>query len=96
MKLDDGRYRMYVEARGPADRATVITSAISSDQLSWEHEDGIRFETKDGLGGKQSISVSRCLPLSVSLYLALSLMVYYCWFVQDHKCYGCLMADGAW
>ncbi|MDP7278212.1 MAG: hypothetical protein QF363_22215 [Planctomycetaceae bacterium] len=50
-RLPDGRWRMYVEARGTADRPTVITSAVSEDLLSWEHEPGIRLETADGLGG---------------------------------------------
>ena len=47
----DGRWRMYVEARGPADRPTVISSAVSSDLINWEHEDGIRLQGLDGRGG---------------------------------------------
>ena len=56
-ELGDGRWRMYFESRGPADRPYVICSAISPDQLSWELEDGIRIEAFEGLGGP------RYLPL---------------------------------
>lgn len=54
----DGGWRMYFEARGAADRPTVICSAVSDDLLCWEHEDGIRLESPGGLGGP------RYLPLS--------------------------------
>ena len=47
----DGRWRMYFESRGPADQATVICSAVSSDMLCWKHEDGIRLQGFDGVGG---------------------------------------------
>jgi hypothetical protein len=52
--LEDGRYRMYFEARsgvpasvegrflGPA-QPTVILSAVSDDGLSWSAEEGVRF-----------------------------------------------------
>ena len=53
----DGRWRMYVESRGSADRPTVITSAVSDDMLQWEHEKGIRLESIGGVGGP------RFLPL---------------------------------
>lgn len=53
----DGRYRMYFESRGPATQPTVIRSAVSSDQLSWELEDGIRLQNAGGVGGP------RYLPL---------------------------------
>lgn len=53
----DGRWRMYFEARGPADQPTVICSAISKDMLHWEHEDGIRLQGLGGVGGP------RYLPL---------------------------------
>lgn len=53
----DGRWRMYFESRGPADRPTVICSAISSDMLNWQLEDGIRLQRLGGLGGP------RYLPL---------------------------------
>ena len=43
----DGGWRMYVEARGPADRPTVVCSATSADQLSWEIEPGVRLECDD-------------------------------------------------
>ena len=56
-QLDDGRWRMYFESRGPADQPPVICSAASSDMLHWEHEDGIRLQGSGGLGGP------RYLPL---------------------------------
>jgi len=43
-QCQDGRWRMYFEARGPATRPTVICSAISTDMLHWELEEGIRLE----------------------------------------------------
>ena len=48
---------MYFEARGRADRPVVICSAVSSDMLEWELEDGIRLQHPNGLGGP------RYLPL---------------------------------
>jgi hypothetical protein len=48
---------MYFESRGPADQPTVICSAVSSDMLDWEHEDGIRLQSFGGVGGP------RYLPL---------------------------------
>jgi hypothetical protein len=56
-EYDEGCWRMYFEARGPAGTPAVICSAVSSDMLSWEVEDGIRLESPDGLGGP------RYLPL---------------------------------
>ncbi len=53
----DGSWRMYFEARGPADLPTVICSAVSADMLHWEHEDGIRILGSGRLGGP------RYLPL---------------------------------
>lgn len=53
----DGRWRMYFEARGPADRPRVICSAVSDDMLRWEIEDGIRLSAFGGVGAP------RCLPL---------------------------------
>lgn len=53
----DGRWRMYFEARGPAEQPTVICSAISADMLNWTFEDGIRLQGLGGLGGP------RYLPL---------------------------------
>lgn len=47
----DGRWRMYFESRGPADRPTVICSAISADMRRWELEDGIRLQAPGGVGG---------------------------------------------
>ncbi|MHB0938047.1 MAG: hypothetical protein ACYC6A_16785 [Armatimonadota bacterium] len=47
----DGRWRMYVEARGPASLPTVIISAVSTDMLQWELEDGIRLQGAQRIGG---------------------------------------------
>jgi hypothetical protein len=52
-----GGWRMYFEARGPADRPTVICSAVSADMLHWELEPGIRLQ---GFGG---VGAPRYLPL---------------------------------
>ena len=53
--LPDGRWRMYTEARGTADRPTVIASAISSDLFSWEHEEGIRLQRAQDVGGPRIV-----------------------------------------
>ena len=53
----DGCWRLYFEARGRADRPVVICSALSSDMLEWELEEGIRLQHPNGLGGP------RYLPL---------------------------------
>ncbi|MFN0196321.1 MAG: hypothetical protein ACKVT0_06225, partial [Planctomycetaceae bacterium] len=53
----DGRWRMYFEARGPASLPTVIMSAISSDMLNWELEEGIRLQ------GAGSVRAPRYLTL---------------------------------
>lgn len=55
--LPDGRWRMYFEARGPADIATSICSAVSEDQLFWTLEPGVR------LGGPGGVGAPRFLPL---------------------------------
>jgi hypothetical protein len=47
----DAHWRMYFESRGSADLPTVICSAVSDDLLHWKHEDGIRLEGFDGVGG---------------------------------------------
>ena len=44
-------WRMYFESRGTADRPFVICSAFSIDQLTWELEDGIRFQATGSTGG---------------------------------------------
>jgi hypothetical protein len=54
-QLPDGRWRMYFEGRGRADRPTVIGSAVSGDQLNWKVEPGIRLD-----GG---VGAPRFLPL---------------------------------
>ena len=51
----DGRWRMYFESRGTAERPTVIASAVSADMLNWEHEPGIRLEGFRGLGGPRHV-----------------------------------------
>jgi hypothetical protein len=48
--LPEGGWRMYFEARGPADRPTAICSAISRNQVTWRHEEGIRFTRPGGVG----------------------------------------------
>lgn len=53
----DGRWRMYFESRGPADRPTVICSAISSDLLAWELEDGIRLQNLEGVGAPRYVQL---------------------------------------
>lgn len=50
-RRDDKGWRMYFEARGPADLPTVILSAVSRDLLHWEPEAGIRLESPGGVGG---------------------------------------------
>ena len=57
-QCDDGSWRMYFESRGPAAVPTVICSAVSRDMLHWEHEEGIRLQAFDGVGGP------RYLPLA--------------------------------
>ena len=57
-RCSDGRWRMYFESRGSADRPTVICSAISDDMLHWTPEDGIRVEGFDGVGGPRFLSLS--------------------------------------
>ena len=56
-RCGEDRWRMYFEARGRADRPVVICSAVSSDMLEWELEEGIRLQHPNGLGGP------RYLPL---------------------------------
>ena len=55
--LSGGRWRMYFESRGPADRPTVICSALSTDMLHWELEEGIRLQTPGGVGGPRYLSL---------------------------------------
>ena len=55
--LAGGGWRMYFEARGPADQPTVICSAVSDDLLDWEYEDAIRLQNAGGVGSP------RFLPL---------------------------------
>ncbi|MDA1055217.1 MAG: hypothetical protein O3C40_32750, partial [Planctomycetota bacterium] len=53
----DGRWRMYFESRGPADRPTVICSAVSSDMLDWKLEEGIRLQNLGGVGGPRFLQL---------------------------------------
>lgn len=57
-RCSDSHWRMYVEARGPADQPTVICSAVSADMLHWELETGIRLETPGGVGGPRFLRLS--------------------------------------
>jgi len=45
----DGQWRMYFEARGPANLPTVVCSAVSADMLTWELEPGIRLQNAGGV-----------------------------------------------
>ena len=56
-QLDGGSWRMYFESRGPAERPNVICSAVSTDMLNWELEDGIRVEGFGGLGGPRYLKL---------------------------------------
>lgn len=53
----DGHWRMYFESRGPASIPTVICSAISSDMLNWELEEGIRWQAPGGVGGVRYLAL---------------------------------------
>ena len=46
-----GCWRMYFEARGPADQPTAICSAVSTDLLQWMLEEGLRLQSSGGVGG---------------------------------------------
>jgi hypothetical protein len=54
--IGDRQWRMYFEARGTADRPTVIASAVSSDQLNWAVEPGVRLACADDLHGPRVLS----------------------------------------
>ncbi len=56
-RCDNGQWRMYFEARGPANNPPVICSAISSDMLCWKLEDGIRLQTPGGVGGPRYVTL---------------------------------------
>ncbi len=47
--LKEGGWRMYFEARGPANLPTGICSATSKDMLEWELEDGKRLWNAGGV-----------------------------------------------
>lgn len=53
----DGWWRMYFESRGSADLPTVICSAVSSDMLQWELEDGIRLQNLGRIGGPRFLQL---------------------------------------
>lgn len=54
-EYEEGRWRMYVESRGPANLPTVICSAVSADQRQWVFEDGIRLRGAGRLGGPRYV-----------------------------------------
>lgn len=56
--MEGGRWRMYFESRGTADRPTAILSAVSSDQFHWTVEDGVRVASEGGVGGPRFTSLS--------------------------------------
>ena len=56
-RLSNGNWRMYFESRGPADQPPVICSAISSDMLHWEIEEGIRLQNANGIGGPRYLAL---------------------------------------
>ena len=58
VKYGTSQWRMYFEARGPANVPAVICSATSTDMLNWDIEDGIRLERNGGLGGPRYTSLS--------------------------------------
>ena len=57
-QCDNGQWRMYFESRGLANEPTVICSAVSSDMINWEHEEGIRLQGFDGLGGPRYLQLA--------------------------------------
>jgi len=82
---EDGRWRMYFEARGSADRPYAIGSAISSDQLRWQVEPEMRVQAYDGVGGPRYLR----LPDGGGRI--------YCWaaeFDEEGPCYGSKVANG--
>jgi len=56
-QYDNSKWRMYFESRGSSDEPTMICSAVSSDMLYWEHEEGIRIQ------GLESLRAPRYLRL---------------------------------
>ena len=56
VELEDGRWRIYFEARGGR-QPYVVCSAISSDMLHWELEEGIRLQPPGGAGGPRYLSL---------------------------------------
>lgn len=52
-----GCWRMYFESRGPALLPTVICSAVSTDLLHWELEEGIRLGSPWGVGGPRYVQL---------------------------------------
>ena len=56
-RLQDGRWRMYYESRGTVDQPTVIASAVSSDLLDWDVEDGIRLAGASDVGGPRYLAL---------------------------------------
>jgi hypothetical protein len=50
-------WRMYFEARGPADLPTSICSAVSPDLLDWTLEPGMRLSSAGGVGAPRYVSL---------------------------------------
>jgi hypothetical protein len=55
VSVRQGIWRMYFEARGTADRPTVIASALSTDQVNWTIEEGLRLACADDLHGPRAL-----------------------------------------
>lgn len=55
--LPSGGWRLYFEARGPADLPTAIMSAISDDQLTWRVEQGVRMSAPGGVGAPRFLAL---------------------------------------
>lgn len=53
-----GGFRMYFEGRGPADRPTVIASAVSSDLLRWRVEPGVRLSGHERFGAPRFLQLA--------------------------------------
>ena len=52
-----GQWRMYFESRGAATQPTVICSAVSSDMLTWNLEEGLRLQNLSGVGGPRYVQL---------------------------------------
>lgn len=57
-ELLGGGWRLYFEARGPADMPTAIMSALSEDQLNWRVEPGVRMSAPGGVGAPRFLRLA--------------------------------------